>query len=214
MVWRWQVVLAGPDSRHCLIGRALGMVSGTWGVARPGIPGAVMDTLYTLPVLLLSVVPPSCWGAAFPSAAALCVVYIPPSISGLVRNQTAQVKAELYCGKRLNRLGRGRLWILRRYLLRKRDHLGARCCLTLKTLPTPYSCWAAWASWPGVPESIPEWGADLQQALTGAAHRHLRGRPLYPGLGDRLCWYWGFRSWGEGPGGLGERGGDGGKGGF
>ena len=76
-----------------------------------------MDTLYTLPVLLLSVVLAFLLGRGIPNAAAaLCVVYIPQYFR-VVRNQTAQVKSELFV-EAAKTLGAGPIWILRRYLFR------------------------------------------------------------------------------------------------
>ena len=77
----------------------------------------LMDTLYTLPVLLLSVVLAFLLGKGIPNAAAaLCVVYVPQYFR-VVRNQTAQVKSELFV-EAAQSLGAGPLWILRRYLFR------------------------------------------------------------------------------------------------
>ena len=76
-----------------------------------------MDTLYTLPVLLLSVVLAFLLGKGIPNAAAaLCVVYVPQYFR-VVRNQTAQVKSELFV-EAAQSLGAGPVWILRRYLFR------------------------------------------------------------------------------------------------
>ena len=79
-----------------VIGVPLGMVSGYLGGAVDRVLVLLMDTLYTLPVLLLSVVLAFLLGRGVPNAAAaLCVVYVPQYFR-VVRNQTAQVKAELF----------------------------------------------------------------------------------------------------------------------
>ena len=55
-----------------------------------------MNTLSTLPVLLLSVLLAFLLGKGLPNtAAALCVVYIPQYLR-VVRNQATQAKSELY----------------------------------------------------------------------------------------------------------------------
>ena len=77
-----------------LVGVPLGMVSGYFGGSVDRVMVLLMDTLYTLPVLLLSVVLAFLLGKGIPNAAAaLCVVYIPQYFRA-VRNQTAQVKSE------------------------------------------------------------------------------------------------------------------------
>ena len=100
-----------------LVGVPLGMVSGYLGGAVDRVLVLLMDTLYTLPVLLLSVVLAFLLGKGIPNAAAaLCVVYVPQYFR-VVRNQTAQVKSELFV-EAARTLGAGPLWILRRYLFR------------------------------------------------------------------------------------------------
>ena len=100
-----------------LVGVPLGMVSGYLGGAVDRVLVLLMDTLYTLPVLLLSVVLAFLLGKGIPNAAAaLCVVYVPQYFR-VVRNQTAQVKSELFI-EAATSLGAGPLWILRRYLFR------------------------------------------------------------------------------------------------
>jgi len=174
-----------------LIGVPLGMVSGYLGGGLDRILVLLMDTLYTLPVLLLSVVLAFLLGRGLPNAAAaLCVVYIPQYFR-VVRNQTAQVKAELYV-EAAQSLGAGPLWILRRYLLRN-VITSVPVLLTLNAADAVLVLGGLGFLGLGLPESIPEWGADLQQALT-ALPTGIWWTALYPGL-RCLCWYWGFRSW-------------------
>jgi ABC-type dipeptide/oligopeptide/nickel transport system permease subunit len=74
-----------------VVGVPLGMVSGYVGGALDRVLVLLMDTLYTLPVLLLSVVLAFLLGRGLPNAAAaLCVVYVPQYFR-VVRNQTAQL---------------------------------------------------------------------------------------------------------------------------
>lgn len=162
-----------------LIGVPLGMVSGYLGGGLDRLLVLLMDTLYTLPVLLLSVVLAFLLGKGLPNAAAaLCVVYVPQYFR-VVRNQTAQVKADLFV-EAARSLGAGPIWILRRYLLRN----------VVTTVPVLLSLNAADAVLVlgglgflglGLPESIPEWGSDLQQAL-GAVPTGIWWTALYPGL--------------------------------
>jgi peptide/nickel transport system permease protein len=162
-----------------LLGVPLGMVSGYLGGAVDRILVLVMDTLYTLPVLLLSVVLAFLLGRGLANAAAaLCLVYVPQYFR-VVRNQTAQVKAELFV-EAARSLGAGPLWILRRYLLRN----------VITSVPVLLSLNAADAVLVlgglgflglGLPETVPEWGGDLQQALT-AVPTGIWWTALFPGL--------------------------------
>jgi peptide/nickel transport system permease protein len=143
-----------------VIGVPLGMVSGYLGGGVDRLLVLVMDTLYTLPVLLLSVVLAFLLGRGLPNAAAaLCVVYVPQYFR-VVRNQSAQVKAELFI-EAARSLGAGLL------TLNAADAvlvLGGLGFLGL-----------------GLPETIPEWGSDLQQALT-ALPTGIWWTALFPGL--------------------------------
>ena len=71
-----------------------------------------METLYTVPVLLLSLVIAFLLGRGIVNASiALCVVYIPQYFR-VVRNQTAQVKTELYV-EAARTMGAGPIWIMK-----------------------------------------------------------------------------------------------------
>ena len=172
-----QVVLIALTAA-LLIGVPLGMVSGYLGGAVDRLLVLLMDTLYTLPVLLLSVVLAFLLGRGLANAAAaLCVVYVPQYFR-VVRNQSAQVKADLFI-EAARSLGAGPLWILRRYLLRN----------VITSVPVLLSLNAADAVLVlgglgflglGLPETVPEWGGDLQQALT-AVPTGIWWTALYPG---------------------------------
>ena len=93
------------------------MLSGYFGGIIDRILVLVMDTLYAVPVLLLSVVMAFLLGRGITNAAiALCVVYIPQYFR-VVRNQTAQVKSELFV-EAARAIGAGPVWIIRKYLFR------------------------------------------------------------------------------------------------
>ncbi len=162
-----------------LIGVPLGMVSGYLGGWVDRTLVLLMDTLYTLPVLLLSVVLAFLLGRGLPNAAAaLCVVYIPQYFR-VVRNQTAQVKAELFV-EAAQSLGAGPVWILRRYLLRN-VITSVPVLLTLNAADAVLVLGGLGFLGLGLPETIPEWGGDLQQALT-AVPTGIWWTALYPGL--------------------------------
>ena len=162
-----------------LIGVPLGMVSGYLGGWVDRVLVLLMDTLYTLPVLLLSVVLAFLLGRGLPNAAAaLCVVYIPQYFR-VVRNQTAQVKAELFV-EAAQSLGAGPIWILRRYLLRN-VITSVPVLLTLNAADAVLVLGGLGFLGLGLPETIPEWGGDLQQALT-ALPTGIWWTALYPGV--------------------------------
>tara|TARA_Y100001968_G_scaffold133961_1_gene122223 strand:+ start:337 stop:1113 length:777 start_codon:yes stop_codon:yes gene_type:complete len=162
-----------------LIGLPLGMVSGYIGGALDRALLLVMETLYTIPVLLLSVVMAFLLGRGVLNAAmALCVVYIPQYFR-VVRNQTAQVKTELFI-EAAKSLGAGPIWIIRKYLFRN----------VITSIPVLLSLNAADAVLVlgglgflglGLPETIPEWGSDLNMALI-AVPTGIWWTALYPGL--------------------------------
>jgi peptide/nickel transport system permease protein len=162
-----------------LVGVPLGMLSGYLGGWVDRLLVLLMDTLYTLPVLLLSVVLAFLLGRGLPNAAAaLCVVYIPQYFR-VVRNQSAQVKAELFI-EAAQSLGAGPFWILRRYLFRN-VITSVPVLLTLNAADAVLVLGGLGFLGLGLPETIPEWGGDLQQALT-ALPTGIWWTALYPGL--------------------------------
>ncbi len=162
-----------------LIGVPLGLLSGYLGGIVDRCMILIMDTLYTIPVLLLSVVMAFLLGRGVLNAAvALCVVYIPQYFR-VVRNQAAQVKTELYI-EAARAIGAGPIWIIRKYLFMN----------VVTTIPVLLTLNAADAVLIlgglgflglGLPESVPEWGSDLNMALT-AVPTGIWWTALYPGL--------------------------------
>ena len=177
-----------------VLGVPLGMISGYVGGSLDRLLVLLMDTLYTLPVLLLSVVLAFLLGRGLPNAtAALCVVYVPQYFR-VVRNQTAQVKAELYV-EAARSLGAGPGWILRRYLLRN-VITSVPVLLTLNAADAVLVLGGLGFLGLGLPETVPEWGGDLQQALT-ALPTGIWWTALYPGLAMTLLVF-GLACLGEG----------------
>jgi peptide/nickel transport system permease protein len=162
-----------------VIGVPLGMVSGYLGGWLDRGLVLVMDTLYTLPVLLLSVVLAFLLGKGLPNAAAaLCVVYVPQYFR-VVRNQTAQVKGEMFV-EAARSLGAGPIWILRRYLFRN-VITSVPVLLTLNAADAVLVLGGLGFLGLGLPETVPEWGSDLQQALS-ALPTGIWWTALYPGV--------------------------------
>jgi peptide/nickel transport system permease protein len=162
-----------------LVGVPLGMISGYLGGAFDRMLVLVMDTLYTLPVLLLSVVLAFLLGRGIPNAAAaLCVVYVPQYFR-VVRNQTAQVKAELFV-EAARSLGAGPIWVLRKYLLRN-VITSVPVLLTMNAADAVLVLGGLGFLGLGLPETVPEWGSDLNMALA-AVPTGIWWTALYPGL--------------------------------
>jgi len=161
------------------IGVPLGILSGYLGGFVDRIFVLLMDTLYTVPVLLLSVVIAFLLGRGILNAAiALCVVYIPQYFR-VVRNQTMQVKNELYV-EAARSLGAGPLWIMRKYLL-KNVITSVPVLLTLNAADAVLVLGGLGFLGLGLPETIPEWGSDLHMALD-AVPIGVWWTALYPGL--------------------------------
>ena len=162
-----------------ILGVPLGMASGYFGGAVDRVLVLLMDTLYTLPVLLLSVVLAFLLGKGIPNAtAAICVVYIPQYFR-VVRNQTAQVKSELFV-EAARSLGAGPVWILRRYLFRN-VITSVPVLLTLNAADAVLVLGGLGFLGLGLPESVPEWGGDLNLALA-AVPTGVWWTALFPGL--------------------------------
>ncbi len=161
------------------IGVPVGMLSGYLGGIVDRVLVLIMDTLYTLPVLLLSVVLAFLLGKGIlNSAIAICVVYIPQYFR-VVRNQTVQVKTELFVDSAKS-LGAGPLWILRKYLLRN-VITSVPVLLTLNAADSVLILGGLGFLGLGLPESVPEWGSDLHMALI-AVPTGIWWTAIYPGI--------------------------------
>ena len=162
-----------------LIGVPVGLFSGYAGGVIDRIMVLIMETLYTVPVLLLSVVIAFVLGRGILNAAiALCVVYIPQYFR-VVRNQTGQVKTELYV-EAARAMGAGPLWVMRRYLF-KNVLTSVPVLLTLNAADAVLVLGGLGFLGLGLPETIPEWGSDLNMALD-AVPVGIWWTALYPGI--------------------------------
>ena len=161
------------------IGVPLGILSGYLGGLVDRVLVLLMETLYTVPVLLLSVVLAFLLGRGVLNAAlALCIVYVPQYFR-VVRNQTAQVKVELYIDA-AKTLGASSLWIMRKYLLRN-VVTSVPVLLTLNAADAVLVLGGLGFLGLGLPEYIPEWGSDMNLALA-AVPTGIWWTALYPGL--------------------------------
>jgi peptide/nickel transport system permease protein len=179
----WQVVILAT----CLslaIGVPLGMVSGYLGGWLDRSLLFLMDTIYTLPGLLLSVTLAFVVGRGILNAAiALSIAYI-PQYYRLVRNQTVSVKTELFI-EAAQAMGASTWRILTRYLFLN----------VVQSVPVLFTLNAADAILTlgglgflglGLPEETPEWGYDLKQALDSLATGGIWWSTLFPGLAMTL----------------------------
>lgn len=173
-----QVVVAAT-LLSLLIGVPLGMVSGYLGGRLDRVLLFLMDTIYTLPGLLLSVtlafvVGRGIWNAAI----ALSIAYV-PQYYRVVRNHTVSVKTELFI-EAARSMGASTWRVLSRYLFFN----------VIQSVPVLFTLNAADAVLVlgglgflglGLPEETPEWGRDLQQALD-ALPTGIWWTALFPGL--------------------------------
>ena len=166
-----------------VIGVPVGLVSGYLGGRVDKILLFLMDTIYTLPGLLLSVTLAFVVGrGVFNAAIALSIAYI-PQYYRLVRNHTTSVKTELFI-EAAQAMGASTSRILSRYLLLN----------VIQSVPVLFTLNAADAILIlgglgflglGLPPEVPEWGYDLRLALD-ALPIGIWWSALFPGLAMTL----------------------------
>ncbi len=179
----WQVLILAT-LLGLVIGIPLGMVSGYLGGNLDRLLLFLMDTIYTLPGLLLSVTLAFVVGRGVLNAAiALSIAYI-PQYYRLVRNQTIAVKNELFV-EAAQAMGASTWHVLTRYLFLN----------VVQSVPVLFTLNAADAILIlgglgflglGLPEETPEWGYDLKQALDGLSTGGIWWTTLFPGLAMTL----------------------------
>ena len=174
----WQVVLLAT-AMSVFIGVPIGMVSGYLGGKLDRALLFFMDTIYTLPGLLLSVTLAFVVGRGVINAAiALSIAYI-PQYYRVVRNHTVSVKTELFI-EAAQAMGASTWVVLSRYLFLN----------VVQSIPVLFTLNAADAILIlgglgflglGLPEQTPEWGADIRQALD-ALPTGIWWTALFPGM--------------------------------
>ncbi len=178
----WQVVLLAT-AMSVLIGVPLGMFSGYRGGKIDRALLFFMDTIYTLPGLLLSVTLAFVVGRGVVNAAvALSIAYV-PQYYRVVRNHTVSVKTELFI-EAAQSMGASTWVVLSRYLFLN----------VVQSVPVLFTLNAADAVLVlgglgflglGLPEATPEWGDALRQALD-ALPTGIWWTALFPGLAITL----------------------------
>ncbi len=161
------------------VGVPLGMVSGYLGGRLDRTLLFFMDTIYTLPGLLLSVTLAFIVGRGVSNAAiALSIAYI-PQYYRVVRNHTVSVKSELFI-EAAQAMGASTWAVLSRYISLN----------VVQSVPVLFTLNAADAVLVlgglgflglGLPDQTPEWGQDLRQALD-ALPTGIWWTALFPGL--------------------------------
>ena len=166
-----------------IIGVPLGLISGYLGGKVDRVLLFLMDTIYTLPGLLLSVTLAFVVGRGVLNAAiALSISYVPQYFR-VVRNHTTSVKTELFI-EAAKAMGASPTRVLSRYLFFN----------VIQSVPVLFTLNAADAILIlgglgflglGLPESVPEWGRDLKLALD-ALPTGIWWTALFPGLAMSL----------------------------
>ncbi|MEA5419552.1 ABC transporter permease [Spirulina sp. CCNP1310] len=174
----FQVVILATSLSLC-IGVPLGLISGYWGGKVDRALVFLMDTVYTLPGLLLSVTLAFVVGrGVFNAAIALSISYVPQYFR-VVRNHTTSVKTEPFI-EAARAMGASPAHILRKYLFLN----------VIQSVPVLFTLNAADAILIlgglgflglGLPPEIPEWGYDLRLALD-ALPTGVWWTALFPGL--------------------------------
>jgi len=162
-----------------ITGVPLGLISGYFGGKLDKILLFFMDTIYTLPGLLLSVTLAFVVGRGILNASiALSISYI-PQYYRVVRNHTTSVKTELFI-EAAQAMGANPRRILSKYLFFN----------VIQSVPVLFTLNAADAILIlgglgflglGLPEDVPEWGYDLRLALDGLP-TGIWWTALFPGL--------------------------------
>ncbi len=179
----WQVVLVAT-AMSVVVGVPLGMVSGYLGGKLDKALLFLMDTIYTLPGLLLSVTLAFVVGrGVFNAAIALSIAYV-PQYYRVVRNHTVSVKNELFI-EAAQSMGASTWAVLSRYLFLN----------VVQSVPVLFTLNAADAVLIlgglgflglGLPEATPEWGDSLRQALDALPTGDVWWTALFPGLAITL----------------------------
>lgn len=176
-------VVALATTISLILGVPLGLISGYLGGKIDKVLIFFMDTIYTLPGLLLSITLAFVVGKGVLNAAiALSIAYV-PQYYRIVRNHTTSVKTELFI-EAAQAMGAPTSRILSRYLFFN----------VIQSVPVLFTLNAADAILIlgglgflglGLPPEVPEWGHDLRLALD-ALPTGIWWSATFPGLAMTL----------------------------
>ena len=162
-----------------LVGLPLGLISGYFGGYIDKFLSLIMDTIFSIPVILLSVVIAFILGRGVINAAfALCIVYSPQYFR-LIRNQTLLIKSENYV-EAANISGVSTFKVIIKYIF-PNVITPLPVLLTLNAADSVLVLGSLGFLGLGVPANVPEWGSDLNLALT-ALPTGIWWTALYPGF--------------------------------
>ena len=162
-----------------LVGLPLGLISGYFGGYIDKFLSLIMDTIFSIPVILLSVVIAFILGKGVINAAfALCIVYSPQYFR-LIRNQTLLIKSENYV-EAANISGINTITVIIKYIF-PNVITPLPVLLTLNAADSVLVLGSLGFLGLGVPANVPEWGSDLNLALT-ALPTGIWWTALYPGF--------------------------------
>ncbi len=162
-----------------ITGLPLGLMSGYFGGILDKSLSLIMDTIFSIPVILLSVVMAFVLGKGILNAAfALCIVYS-PQYYRLIRNQTFLIKSETFV-EAANISGANSLRIIFKYIL-PNVLTPLPILLTLNAADAVLVLGSLGFLGLGVPADVPEWGGDLNLALS-ALPTGIWWTSLFPGL--------------------------------
>ena len=162
-----------------LVGLPLGLVSGYFGGFIDKLLSVLMDTIFSIPVILLSVVIAFILGKGVINAAlALCIVYSPQYFR-LIRNQTLLIKSENFI-ESADISGASTMIVMLKYIF-PNVITPLPILLTLNAADAVLVLGSLGFLGLGVPANIPEWGSDLNLALT-ALPTGIWWTALYPGF--------------------------------
>ena len=161
------------------LGLPLGLVSGYFGGFFDRSLSLIMDTIFSIPVILLSVVIAFVFGKGIINAAfALCIVYSPQYFR-LIRNQTISIKSSDYV-QAAQISGASNFRVIRNYII-PNIITPLPILLTLNAADAVLVLGSLGFLGLGVPADIPEWGSDLNLAIT-ALPTGIWWTALFPGL--------------------------------
>ena len=162
-----------------LVGLPLGLISGYFGGYIDKFLSLIMDTIFSIPVILLSVVISFILGKGLINAAfALCIVYSPQYFR-LIRNQTLLIKSENYV-EAAKISGLSTITVIIKYIF-PNVITPLPVLLTLNAADSVLVLGSLGFLGLGVPANVPEWGSDLNLALT-ALPTGIWWTALYPGF--------------------------------
>ena len=162
-----------------IIGLPIGLLSGYFGGFLDKVFTLIMDTIFSIPVILIAVVMAFVFGRGVLNAAlALCIVYSPQYFR-LIRNQTLLIKSENYM-EAANLSGAGTKKLIFKYLL-PNVVTPLPILLTLNAADAVLVLGSLGFLGLGVPADVPEWGSDLSLALV-ALPAGVWWTALFPGI--------------------------------